>query len=419
MFRSATCFCILLLLIGAVSALTMNPSVVKVSAPATIVQRMTQTSLHPAVASCGAGAVNCNGKCTNLNFDELNCGSCGMTCFDPAVCCNGECVDLMYDETNCGSCGMTCFEPAKCCKGSCKATCNEIAQIKPTPSEIAQIKPTPSEIAQVKPTPSEIAQVKTPTLAAVHGLTAPYRNITLVTPVPQDCPPPSEGWSCMQLAKAKEQFGYLFAVHGNVPCGYITEDGHTIAEYCCKAAGGLVSPSFPGAAGIRSPDTSLHIIDRTPAAAGGPGQGKVYGRIVGQRPDFISTIFSLFAGFFAKPVSCGEGTVNCNGRCTNINFDNTNCGTCGMTCFDPAVCCNGECVDLQSDDANCGTCGMTCFLPATCCFGSCEETCPGKPAPMVVETPQVAGMATVTPVAVGMVVKTPQVAGMVAGTPAP
>ena len=418
MFRSATCFCILLLLIGAASALTMNPSVVKVSAPATIVQRMTQIPLHPAVASCGAGAVNCNGRCTNINSDNLNCGSCGMTCFDPAVCCNGECVDLMYDETNCGSCGMTCFEPAKCCKGSCKATCTEIAQVKTSPSEIAQVKTTPSEIAQVKTPPSEIAQVKTLAPAAVQGLTASYRNITVVTPVPQDCPP-SEGWSCMQLAQAKEQFGYLFAVHGNVPCGYITENGHTIAEYCCKAAEGLDSPSSPGAVGIESPDTSLHIINRTPAAAGGPGQAKVYGRIVGQPADFVSTIFSLFAGLFAKPVSCGEGAVNCNGRCTNMNFDTTNCGTCGMTCFDPAVCCNGECVDLQSDDANCGTCGMTCFLPATCCFGSCEETCPGKPVSMVVETPQVAGMVTVTPVAVGMVVETPQVSGMVAVTPAP
>ena len=412
MFRSAACFCILLLLIGAASAVLLNPSVVKVSAVATHVLKANQIPAHAAMVPCGEGTVNCNGRCTDINFDKLNCGSCGMTCFDPAVCCNGECVDLMYDEENCGSCGMTCFEPAKCCRGSCEAACTEIALVKTT------VKTTPSEIAHIETTPSEIAHINTPTLTGVHGLVATYRNTIPATPVPQDCPA-SGGWSCMQLAQAKEQFGYLFDVHGDVPCGYITENGQTVAEYCCRATGGLVPPSSPGAMGIKSTDTSLHIINRSPAAAGSSGQGKVYGRIVGQRADFVSTIFSLFAGLFAKPVSCGEGTVNCNGRCTNINFDNTNCGTCGMTCFDPAVCCNGECVDLQSDDANCGTCGITCFLPATCCFGSCEDTCPGKPVPMAVETPQVAGMVAVTPVAVGMVVETPQVAGMVAGTPAP
>jgi hypothetical protein len=89
----------------------------------------------------------CDGACTDVRFDEMNCGGCGMDgmacgmgqeccgglCRSPAECagcaedcsasgtscCSMACVDTMADENNCGTCGNTCEAGSFCCGGSC------------------------------------------------------------------------------------------------------------------------------------------------------------------------------------------------------------------------------------------------------------------------------------------------------------
>jgi hypothetical protein len=48
--------------------------------------------------SCPSGTVNCGGGCIDTRSDWQNCGTCGMTCFDPAICCGGECVDVYLTQ---------------------------------------------------------------------------------------------------------------------------------------------------------------------------------------------------------------------------------------------------------------------------------------------------------------------------------
>lgn len=93
----------------------------------------------------------CNGACTDLSTDEVNCGQCGKgcglgnecrgarcafpsctagkgagsTCFLGATaatgrCCGGNtCVDIATDEQNCLGCGVECA-PGQTCQGGCK-----------------------------------------------------------------------------------------------------------------------------------------------------------------------------------------------------------------------------------------------------------------------------------------------------------
>ncbi|NIR59765.1 MAG: hypothetical protein GWO02_09685, partial [Gammaproteobacteria bacterium] len=40
---------------------------------------------------CGAFQTNCDGVCTNTDFDEMNCGSCGNECAAEENCFRGTC----------------------------------------------------------------------------------------------------------------------------------------------------------------------------------------------------------------------------------------------------------------------------------------------------------------------------------------
>ncbi len=66
----------------------------------------------------------CHGMCTNLTYDQANCGTCGNICsgVDGETCCNGQCVNTGSDPDNCGGCGQECLSAdAQCCQGTCYA----------------------------------------------------------------------------------------------------------------------------------------------------------------------------------------------------------------------------------------------------------------------------------------------------------
>ncbi len=83
-------------------------------------------------SACPAGTISCDGECTDVSIDELNCGSCKNTCPLGMACangncsclggqtlCNGKCVDTGIDEANCGACGKGCPGNLYCIHGSC------------------------------------------------------------------------------------------------------------------------------------------------------------------------------------------------------------------------------------------------------------------------------------------------------------
>lgn len=69
-----------------------------------------------------AGTVCCAGEETGLNFDDRNCGACGVQCTSGKSprCCWGKCVDAFHDPNNCGRCGNRCHGDELCIKGECK-----------------------------------------------------------------------------------------------------------------------------------------------------------------------------------------------------------------------------------------------------------------------------------------------------------
>lgn len=75
-----------------------------------------------------------------------------------------------------------------------------------------------------------------------------------------------------------------------------------------------------------------------------------------------------------------RGAGACDGVCTNVMDDRTNCGACNTTCAANRECCTGSCRDLLIDNDNCGTCGITCTSSGTaalvCSGGGCVPRCP-------------------------------------------
>lgn len=83
---------------------------------------------------------------------------------------------------------------------------------------------------------------------------------------------------------------------------------------------------------------------------------------------------------------CAEGYGRCpDGICTYLG-SNENCGACGNVCDESApycvngactncwgtICPDGTCTDLNWDNANCGWCGNFCPDGTSCYYGWCE-----------------------------------------------
>lgn len=82
-----------------------------------------------------------------------------------------------------------------------------------------------------------------------------------------------------------------------------------------------------------------------------------------------------------------EGETTCEGRCTPLRSDPTNCGGCGISCGGQTPLCNvgscssscnpeltvckSGCVDLATDVHDCGACGATCAESQSCTGGQC------------------------------------------------
>jgi hypothetical protein len=94
----------------------------------------------------------------------------------------------------------------------------------------------------------------------------------------------------------------------------------------------------------------------------------------------------------ARPVLCSPFERNCNGVCTDVGVDRTNCGGCGRACPSGQVCfagncqarcptgqvlCGDRCVDPNLDPRHCGGCDQRCAENQVCNRGMCAATCDG------------------------------------------
>jgi hypothetical protein len=98
---------------------------------------------------------------------------------------------------------------------------------------------------------------------------------------------------------------------------------------------------------------------------------------------------SRLCGSCGAYACCAAGAACCNGTCTDLNSDASNCGACGYVCAAGRVCangtcvvlncvypnipCSGVCVDPTSDRNNCGGCGQQCGPGEACILRFCES----------------------------------------------
>ena len=83
---------------------------------------------------------------------------------------------------------------------------------------------------------------------------------------------------------------------------------------------------------------------------------------------------------------CPEYQLVCDGVCTDVSRDASNCGTCGAECDADEQClagrcrdecderetlCADGCVDILANDDNCGSCGNECGPGRSCVDGDC------------------------------------------------
>ena len=82
-------------------------------------------------AVCLPGADDCDGQCTDRDWDVRNCGSCGNQCLPGETCCLGQCVDRGSAERFCDFCGFQggwpqgCNDDEVCSGGLCLAAAPE------------------------------------------------------------------------------------------------------------------------------------------------------------------------------------------------------------------------------------------------------------------------------------------------------
>jgi hypothetical protein len=71
---------------------------------------------------------------------------------------------------------------------------------------------------------------------------------------------------------------------------------------------------------------------------------------------------------------CGVPSQNCNGVCTNVTTDASNCGTCGHACATGQSCSNGTCTGGTTLTGCLGY--LQCWLQ--CADATCTTTCRNK-----------------------------------------
>lgn len=82
------------------------------------------------------------------------------------------------------------------------------------------------------------------------------------------------------------------------------------------------------------------------------------------------------------------GMQMCGAYCADIQFSNSNCGSCSNACAEGSFCnfgrcveqcgsplkyCGVGCVNPSMDKDNCGSCGVKCAANERCKFGVCEK----------------------------------------------
>jgi hypothetical protein len=358
-------------------------------------------------------AVCCSSACSDLGYDDLNCGTCGNACAQGAYCNGGACVQIAScaKQTNgqpCGTAdggfGMCCYDtcvdimsdPHKC--GYCDRACAAGARCEEQPA----------------------LQFYSQCVAPDGGEGYDCTNL--------GCDP---GWTCVPGAglgpEAADCMRLGCISTREADCAYaLGGDAGYVAGTCCAGTctNGSCDPSarYPACGG-----TQGVCLDGGACLSWAPGDSSCFPIDCHGRSEKDECAITLDGGITGAFGMC------CAGSCIDPGSDPNNCGGCGVpcdicvasgylggfggiclptgptgdcnascgfgsvcvfgfcvtsTCTDSNVwwngsclasdgkvgyCCPGDaCADLRSDPLNCGRCGAACPASQFCDGGACR-----------------------------------------------
>ena len=359
----------------------------------------------PTLTKCASGW-------TTLQFDNKNCGSCGVVCDPFHTCCEGECV---LSVENCGGCGTQyqCPPFHICCSTdgvfSCTLTsndptncgiCNNVCDFFPSPvyDEIVQCCSQGACLStdDLKTNPQHCGNCETD-CSVTCGSNCNCSG--------GHCCPPCTVWFD---GASGPNWGLFGAIAGGIiegalgaltlgfignlirkdlkpgcySCSEINKGGAHLAccdlqtctnletdnENCgrCGENCGIWSCEQREFGQVCTTSNRTCQNGRCGCLPGLPDlcDGQCVNLATGTQ--FCGTCGNV----------CNPDTSCClNGDCLRIFFDSdpNHCGSCQHSCAEGQICCNGQCKDSASDPANCGACGNICAPGQTCCDGLCTD----------------------------------------------
>ena len=290
-------------------------------------------------SSCTAPSQCCGGtQCLDVTTDAANCGMCGKSC--PSgfgctggnctcvgkvcsagnVCCTTGCSDTQTDVRNCGACGVACGASETCQGGSCKCGANPGCQAGQTCCGSTCVDTTVSNLNCGGCNISCGANEQ-----CVSGKCSCGGNAACVGGQ-ACCSTASGGATCADVTSDSANCG---------SCGHGCATGEICQNKVCTPNSGGCSPA------CMNGNTCVGGVCVCAAATGGTGPSG------------------------APPSICAPADVCCNGICTDLHSDPSNCGQCGKGCGGDKLCCNAACVG--HDKTNCAACGAGCGGAQRCC----------------------------------------------------
>lgn len=260
---------------------------------------------------CPAGKSWCWAQCVDLISDEDNCGSCDNACGSSQSCiegscgcqegytdCGGSCVDLQFDFENCGSCGQECCHAEACVNGNCELGC-----------------------------PQGLAGCHDGECGFCANLTNDEANCGACNnPCREDQVCNNSSCTC---------FGSLQECDGE--CVDLNTDVEN-----CGSCGNLCPPNEPCVNG---------------ACTNG-----------GCHPPMLQCGMDC-----VNPLTDNDHCSQCDNPCNTVNGFTCQGGNC--LCLIGEECVTGVCSDLNTDESNCGSCGVICQrdnAAARCQVGICR-----------------------------------------------
>ncbi len=358
----------------------------------------TKCAAGACVAKCPAAlADECpadSGACVDTETDPNNCGECADTCPDGHVCvcetdaplcsagdcvascaegeaeCDGSCTDLATDPLNCGACSNVCGAGQLCSNGGCASSCAE--GLTECCGTCADITSDPDHCGGCVCGDSGSAGAGGAAPAGEACAENCSDGVCVGT-----CPDPDGNPGCCDENAAYDPTKTI--------CGGACVDPDNNVQHCGDCfnlcAEGEKCSSGNCVSGCGETETECGSIcaklDTDPKNCGVCGNGCSASQVCSQG---------------VCKTACDSGLTNCGGSCVDLSSDPSHCGAClDAACTgekpkcskgsceaqcDPGLSdCSNHCINLTEDNFfHCGSCNNSCGDESVCTVDSCSNS---------------------------------------------